>query len=309
LAFHSNSRIKVGAVAYVSLRIFLLTSISLAAQQTSVSSLHDPSELVRKAVQNEIKAANDGGFHFLFRGTKTTPKGSTTKIYVETKEGTAGLIIAYDGKPLTAEQRREEEARIERFVNNPEELAKKREQERENADRTLRITRALPDAFLYEYAGEEPGTQEVGRPRDSLVKLNFRPNPRYQPPSRVEEVLTGMEGYLLVDATRERIAAIDGTLVKEVGFGWGILGHLDRGGRFVVHQKEVGDNVWEFSGLSLNFTGKILLFRSLNIKSTEVFTGFKSVPPDLTFAQALEMLKKEESVVAENPPVSKLVFK
>jgi hypothetical protein len=311
---HSNShiivsRFNVATTAHLSLWIFLLTAISFAGQQTSVSSYHDPSEIVRQAVQNEIKSANDGGSHFLFRGTKTTPKGSTTKIYVETKDATAGLTIAYDGKPLTSEQRRQEEERIERFINNPQELEKKRQQERENNERSLRITRALPDAFLYEYAGEEPGTSEIGRPGDSLVKLNFRPNPRYQPPSRVEEVLTGMQGYLLVDATRYRIASIDGTLFREVGFGWGILGHLDRGGRFVVHQKEVGDNVWEFSSLTLSFTGKVLLFKSLNIKSTEVFTGFKPVAPDLTFAQAIELLKKEESVAAENPPVSKLALR
>ena len=92
-------------------------------------SYRDPAELVRKAVQNEIKAANDDSAHFLFRGTKTTPQGSTTRLYVETKEATAGLVIAYNGKPLTPEQRREEEARVERFIKHPEELKKKREQE------------------------------------------------------------------------------------------------------------------------------------------------------------------------------------
>jgi len=269
----------------------------LAGQEPTLSAYRDPSELVRKAVQNEIKAGNDGSPHFLFRGTKTTPKGSTTKIYVETIDATAGLIVAYDGKPLTAEQQRDEWTRVERFVSDPEELRKKRQQERDNADRTMRITRALPDAFIYEYAGEEPGTSEVGRPGDTLVKLTFRPDPRYEPPSRVEEILTGMQGYVLVDPARIRIASIDGTLVKEVGFGWGILGHLDRGGRFIVHQKEVGDNVWELSSMSLSFTGKILLFKNLNIKSTEVFSGFKPVPKDLTFAQAIALLKKEEPVV------------
>ena len=129
-------------------------------------------------------------------------------------------------------------------------------------------------------------------------KLNFRPNPRYVPPSRVEEVLTGMKGYVLVDATSYRIASIDGTLFKDVGFGWGILGHLDRGGRFVVHQQEVGDDFWEISGMSLSFTGKILLFKNLSINSTEIFSGFKRVPSDLTFAQALELLKKEEPSAA-----------
>ena len=265
------------------------------------SSYRDPAELVRKAVQNEIKAANDDTAHFLFRGTKTTPKGSTTRLYVETKEATAGLVIAYNGKPLTPEQRQAEEARVERFINHPEELKKKREQERESAERTLRIVRALPDAFLFEYAGEEPGSEGIGRAGDTLVKLKFRPNPRYQPPSRVEEVLTGMQGYVLVDAVRYRIASIDGTLFKEVGFGWGILGHLDRGGRFVVHQQEVGNNLWEISSMTLSFTGKILLVKNLSIISKETFTGFKRVPSDLTFAQALELLKKEESTAADSP--------
>src|SRR6202158_3183633 len=292
-----NSLARAGA------SILLLTAAILAGQPAPVSSYRDPVELVRKAVQNEISAANDDSARFLFRGTKTTPKGSTTRLYVETKEATAGLVIAYNGKPLTPEQRQAEQARVQRFINHPEELKKKREQERASAERTMRIVRALPDAFLFEYAGEEPGSAGIGRAGDPLVKLTFRPNPGYEPPSRVEEVLTGMQGYVLVDRSRERLASIDGTLFKGVGFGWGILGHLDRGGRFVVHQQEVGDNLWEISSMTLSFTGKILLVKTLKISSTEIFSDFKRVPAGLTFAQAPGLLKKEESSVADNRSV------
>ncbi len=125
----------------------------------------------------------------------------------------------------------------------------------------------------------------------------------------MEEVLTGMQGYVLVDAVCNRLASIDGTLFKEVGFGWGILGHLDRGGRFKVQQQEVGDNLWEISNMSMSFTGKILLVKHLSIISTEVFTDFKQVPSDLTFAQAVELLKREESSVAENSAARKLAHK
>jgi hypothetical protein len=270
----------------------VLASSTLAGQPPTVSSYHDPSELVRKAVQNEINASSATA-RFLFRGTKTTAKGSTTKLYVETKDVTAGLVVAYNSNPLTPEQRRDEEARVERFINHPEELQKKREQERQNAEHTMRIVRALPDAFLYEYAGEERGSEGIGRIGAPLVKLKFTPNPRYRPPTRVEEVLTGMQGYVLLDPDRKRLASIDGTLFQSVGFGWGILGHLDRGGRFIVQQKEVGDNCWEISSTSLNFTGKIMLVKNLSIVSTEVFSGFKRVPSDLTFSQALNLLKKE----------------
>ncbi|MBZ5547458.1 MAG: hypothetical protein LAO22_05770 [Acidobacteriia bacterium] len=288
--------------------IVLLTAACFAEQQTTVPSRPDPGDLVRKAVQNEIKTVHEETDRFLFRGTKTTPKGSTTKVYVETKEATAGLVVAYNGKPLTPDQRRAEEARVARFLNNPAELKKKRNQEREDEERTLRIVRAIPDAFLFEYAGEEQGSAGIGRAGDPLVKLKFRPNPRYQPPSRVEQVLTGMQGFVLVDVARYRIASIDGTLFKDVSFGWGILGHLDRGGHFLVQQQELGDDRWDISRMSLNFTGKILLVKNLMISSTEVFSGFKKVPPDLTFAEALELLKKEETV-AENPTTSKLALK
>jgi len=302
MVVNSISRSSIGdSIAHSIVWILLLTAASFAGQQATVSAYRDPAELVRKTVQNEIKAANDDAAHFLFRSTKTTPQGSTTRLYVETREATAGLVIAYNGKPLTREQRQAEEERVQRFVSNPEELKKKREQERTNAEHTMRIVRALPDAFLFEYAGEEPGSAGIGRAGATLVRLNFRPNPRYQPPSRVEEVLTGMQGWVLVDSVGYRIASIDGTLFKTVSFGWGILGHLDRGGRFVVHQQEVGDNSWEISSMDLSFTGKILLVKNLSISSKETFSGFKRVPSNLTFAQALELLKKEESTAADSP--------
>jgi len=292
-----------------SLCMVVLTVASFASQQEPVASQPDPGELVRRAVRNEMKTVTEGTDRFMFRGTKTTLKGSTTKIYIETREGTAGLVVAYDGKALTPDQRRAEEARVERFLNDPEELKKKRKQEREDEERTLRIVRAIPDAFLFEYAGQEQGSAGLGRVGDPLVKLKFRPNPHYQPPSRVEQVLTGMQGFVLVDIARYRLASIDGTLFRDVNFGWGILGHLDRGGHFLVQQQEIAENRWDIARISLDFTGKILLVKNLVIRSTEVFSGFKKVPPDLTFAQALELLKQEEMAVVENPTTSKLALK
>jgi predicted thioesterase len=267
----------------------------------SGSAYRNPEELVRKAVENELKSA---GAHFMFRGTKTTPKGSTTKIYVETNEATAGLAIAYNGKPLTEDQQKAEQARLEHFMVDPEELHKKKAQERDDTERTTKMVRALPDVFLYEYDGQEIGSAGIGHVGDPLVKLKFRPNPHYVPPSRVEEVLTGMEGEVLVDAVRYRIASIDGTLFKEVNFGWGILGHLDRGGHFLVQQAAVDDNVWEVSRMTLKFNGKILLIKNLSLDSSEEFSGFERVPMDLTFAQAVDLLKKQESASAVETPMA-----
>jgi hypothetical protein len=260
-----------------------------------------PVELVRKTVQNEVRPA-DERVQFMFIERKETPRGSQTKLLVETREAMAGMVIAVNDRPLNPEERQAEIARIERFVKNPEELKKKIKDEKEDADRTARIMKALPDAFLYQPDGTEEGKEGLGKPGDELVRLKFRPNPRYNPPSRVELVLTGMEGTLLIDASQHRLARIDGKMVKEVGFGWGILGHLNPGGHFLVDQSDVGYNRWEVTHMDLAFTGKVLFFKSLNIKSNEAYSNFRPAPPNLTFAQAVELLKKEEAVVAQKSP-------
>jgi hypothetical protein len=259
-----------------------------------------PIELVRAAVANEVAAADDNSIKHMFRSRKQTPQGSQTRLYVETRNAMAGMTIAYNDQPLTPEQIQGEENHLAGLVDNPEQLKRKHSQEQEAAERTLRIVKALPDAFLYEYDGEERGAADLGKDGARLARLKFRPNPAYQPPSRVEEVLAGMQGFVLIDSEARRIARIDGTLFKEVGFGWGILGHLDRGGHFLVEQRDVGGGSWDISRMSLSFTGKILFFKSLAIKSDEVFSDFRRVPADTTFAQGVEMLKAEEAKLAEN---------
>src|SRR5437868_8529939 len=268
----------------------LAASGALADEQPSTP----PAQLVRETVQNEIKTSDDHA-KFMFCERRATPKGSQTKLVVETRDATAGVLVAINDHPLTPQQRQAENARLERFVNDPAELRKKAKQEKEDADRVLKIMKALPEAFLYERDGTELGTQGVGRPGDKLVRLKFRPNPGYNPPSRVEQVLTAMQGILLIDEQAKRIAKIDGTLVKNVGFGWGILGHLDRGGHFLVEQADVAGGHWEMSRMDLSFTGKALFFKNLSFKSNEIYSDFRPAPPNLTFAQGVELLKRHEA--------------
>jgi len=280
-------------------RRWLWLAVALVAANSSGAEARDgpaagnPTELVSRAVRNEIAANGPSGMHFMFRNQRRTPRSNQTKLIVETREATAGILVEVDGHPLTPQQRLAEEARLENYIHNPEELNRKRRQEKEDSERTQRIMKALPNAFVYEWGGTERGSAGVGSLEDDLVRLNFRPNPNYEPPSRVEQVLTGMQGHLLLDAKQNRIAEIDGTLEKDVGFGWGFLGHLDRGGRFLVQQADVGNHQWEMTHMELAFTGKILFVKKLNIRSNDSFSDFHPVARDLTFAQGVALLEKE----------------
>ena len=258
-----------------------------------------PGDLVRQTVNQEITASQNPTVRHMFESRKESARGSQTKLYCETQYAMAGMAIAYDDKPLTPQQRELEEARLNQLLKDPAELARKRQREKEDADRVNRIVKAMPDAFFYEYDGTEPGKPGLGKDGNDLVRLKFRPNPKYEPPSHVEQILQGMQGQMLIDPRQHRIARIDGTLSKDVGFGWGILGHLDKGGHFLVEQADVGDGTWDVSRMSLTFTGKLLLFKRLEIKSTEVFSEFRSVPVGLSFAQAVDLLREQQAVLAQ----------
>jgi hypothetical protein len=260
----------------------------------------NPVELVRAAVTKEVAAAHDTAIKFMFRSRKQTPKGLENKIYVESNEALVTRVVGQNDQRLGPHEERVEDDQLAALVNNPDQLLKKQARDRQEVEHTLCILKALPDAFHFEYAGTEDSASGLGKAGDKLVRLKFAPNPSYVPPTRVEQILQGMEGYLLIDPRTERLARVDGTLFKDVTFGWGIFGRLDKGGHFLVQKADVGEGFWEITEMSLNFTGKILLIKSLSIVSEEVFSDFQRLPDNVPFAEGVEMLKSEGVSVARN---------
>ena len=281
--------------------VALIAATALSAQDSKELAM-SPEELVRTTVRNEVAAADQPNLHHMFHSRRQTSKGSQTRVYVETNQALAEMLIASNDRPLTAEQQQAETNRLAALANHPEQIRKKGAREKEDEERSLRIVKALPDAFCYEYAGTGDSTAGLGKPGDQLVKLKFKPNPAYNPPSREEQVLRGMEGELLIDRETRRLARIDGILFQEVTFGWGILGHLNKGGHFRVQQADLGlgDGAWGITEMNLNLTGKILMFKGLNIVSDEVLSDFRLMPEKLTFAQGVQILKTEEENLAHN---------
>ena len=254
----------------------------------------DPLELVRRAAANEIKASNSP-VYFMFKDRDEEKGHAITKEVIQTPQGGLLRTIAINDKPLTPEQRAKDDQKLQKFANDPEARRKRRQATKEEDQRESVMLTSLPNAFLYTYAGEQPGPSG-----SRLVRLTFKPNPRFDPPNHETMVYQGMQGDMLIDPRAERFAQIDGTLFKDVDFGWGILGRLYHGGKFVIEQKEVGGGHWEMVRQTLQFNGRILLVKPLTISSTETTYDFRSVPATITTARALELLYKSDEVVAEN---------
>ena len=270
---------------------FVTTATVCFAQQPELPK--DPTELVRKVIANELKPDPDKQ-HYTYRVTKKLPDRTEVKQMIDTPQGTVGRLILINGKPLTPEQRQKEDARLERLINDPQQMASKRKEQQDDDRRTRDMVKALPDAFTYHYVG-----LENHEPWGEVEVLKFEPNPNFDPPNQETKVYRGMSGEMWIDLKDMRLAKIEAKLFREVAFGWGILGHLDPGGQFIVEQKPVNGEHWEPSHMVLNFTGKIMMFKTLKIRQDETTTDYRPVP-GMTVAQALDSLKKQETEVAQN---------
>ncbi len=272
----------------------LLGGLAFAGQQAAPKPElpSDPAVLVRRTIDNELKPSHSTT-RFMYRVTKKMPDRTETKQMVETSSAVLGRLIAINGKPLTAEQRQKEDKRLERLVKDPSQMTAKRKEQQDDDARTRKMVGALPDAFVYQYAGIEQRA-----PWGELVELKFKPNPNFNPPARETMVYKGMEGMMWIAVPQYRLAKIEAKLFRDVTFGWGILGHLDSGGQFQVEQQPITSSDWEPTHMVLNFTGKALLFKTIKIRQDETTSDYRAVP-DMSVAQVLELLKKSDGEVAE----------
>ncbi|MFZ1143098.1 MAG: hypothetical protein WAN76_28290 [Candidatus Sulfotelmatobacter sp.] len=246
-------------------------------------------ELARKVVTNELKVQNEDLGHWMYRLEKKDAEKKQVQEIVETKDGSLSRLLSTDGRPLDAKQQQKESRRIQRLVSNPGEQRKLQQASNKKAEQGERLFKILPDVFVFGYAGCE----------GDLIKLSFRPNPNFRPPSIEARVFQNMEGEMTVDSKQERLAAINGHLMENVKFGGGLLGHLDKGGKFEVSQTEVAPGHWEMTVLVVDMKGKVLLFKTINVQETENHSDFHRVPDDLTLAQAADILNKQ-IVMASN---------
>jgi hypothetical protein len=251
-----------------------------------------PGDLVARVVKNELKTREGG--HFMYRDWKKTVEGSKTREVVETSAGTVAKLIALNDQPLSPEQRIEEEARLRNLQQHPELQEHKKKEQEQDARRTEKMFGELPKAFLYVYDGIEAGAT------GEIIRLKFSPNPNYEPPSHEMAVYKGMSGQLWLEVTHCRLARIQATLFREVTFGWGVLGHLDKGGHFDVQQSKIGPDRWEVTSMDVQFAGKALLFKTINLHEVDKLSEFRPVPGGLTLAQGIALLEHSENQLASN---------
>jgi hypothetical protein len=261
------------------LTIALVVLVCLAVATPDRSFPQPADELIREVVANELTDRLQQR-KWMYLIDKREGKQTFTEEQVDTKDGPFYRLLAIDGAPLDPLQKQRDNARMDRLLRDPSQQAKFKQAHEEDEQKLEKLMRVMPDAFLYEYDGVEA----------NLVRLKFRPNSNYTPPTYEARVAHSLAGTMLIDAQQKRLARLSGQLIDRVEFGYGFLGHIDSGGTIEIGRIRVGTAQWKTALINIQLSGRLVFFKTISKQQYETRSDFRAVPEDLSLLQASRLL-------------------
>lgn len=247
-----------------------------------------PRSWVVDAVANELIALHHPNSYLRYRMHVIDEKGDQVRDVIESKDGSVARLILKDGRPLTEDEDKAERQRLADMVASPSSYAKHVKNDGEGRKLADQLMRLMPDAMIFSYA---PGQPQTGKNSSAVeVVLDYKPNPKFSPPSTPAQALTGLEGRAWIDAKSRQLIRMEGTIFRPVNFGWGMLAHIYPGGRLTLQQANAGNNRWIFTHFEEQVSVRALMVKTINVHSNVEASSFQTLPGPIVYQEAIRML-------------------
>jgi hypothetical protein len=253
-------------------------------------------DLVHDVVYNELHD-RERDSHWEYVSECVSSSQDLVREQVETDQGPIFRVLALGGTPLDEAQREREDARLNQYVHDPAQVAHILHEHEEDEARLASIMQMLPDAFLFDYDGAASA---------DVARIAFRPNPAFVPTGYEARIVHALSGTITVSPRLRRMIEMRGTLIQRVDFGYGILGHVEKGGTFTIHRVQVSATHWKTDLVDVHIQGKILMLKTVSKDQREARSDFRPVPSGTTLAEARDMLNQAaaQSVQARLMPAA-----
>ncbi len=153
------------------LKSYLVLMLSLLVGQYTLHAqdAKPAKEIVRTAMQAELAANKNDHTRWRYRVAKKDGT-DTVSIVVETDHGSVKRTIMRNGQPLTEAEARIENEHVQRFIHDPDKLAKQKRDGAQDGKNAEELLNMLPEAFNWKLVSEDA----------QRFTLHFDPNPRFQ---------------------------------------------------------------------------------------------------------------------------------
>jgi len=245
-------------------------------------------QVAEDAVGNEIKLIQFDNAYLKYRVHTRDAKGDQLREVVESRDGTVARVLMRDDRPLTPEEDAEEHLRLQQMLDSPAAFQKHIQKDQNGKKLAVDLIRLLPEAMVYSYAPGQPQRADKPHGPAELV-LDFKPDPKWNPPTMASQALTGLEGRCWIEAGTHHLARLEAHLFQGVNFGFGVLAHLFPGGEFVLEQEPVSDGRWIVDRFVEHVTVRAMMIKTIKQDTDLVASEFAPIPP-MGYQDAIHLL-------------------
>ena len=259
--------------------LVLITAVAACAQ--------DPRDLVRRSIsQDQLDWVRMQDYtwqaHSLERHLDSHGKVQSTK--QETWETLIldgqpeRRMLERDGKPLSPEEQRSEQKKLDRETSNlsketPAEKQRRLAEAEKKRKREFAFLSEIPDLFDLKLEGE---STVDGRP---VWIVSGRPRPGAQAKSRDAKVLLKLRGRMWIDKATYQWAKVEGETTGTIS--WGLfLARLNPGASLVFEQAEVNSELWLPKRLFMSGSGRVGLVKRLSEDQEIRWSNYKKFSVD-----------------------------
>jgi hypothetical protein len=253
-----------------------------AAPARTAGSPEPAQAAVSQAIARELSAASDTSHLMRYQLRKRSPRLTTTKEIMETRDGAVSRLLKVNDEPLSPADARKEDARLAALPADPGRQHRRKQSEDADRERVLKALRAMPAAFIFQDAGPDTAGK--------VERYSFTPNRNFSPPDLETEVLAGFGGEIWIDQQSGRVTHLEARLERDVDFMWGILGRLYKGGWITIEQADVGGGQWRIVRFQMAMRGRVF-FKTRVFDTTEEQTQYAPLPENFGSRDAIEMLR------------------
>ena len=207
------------------------------------------------------------------------PHGDVAKTEIRTSEiliiygEQVEKLIAKDDKPLSAEEAKKEDEKIQKLIderkNESEEKRRKRvEKEEKEREDDRKFVLEIADAFNFRLVGSE-----MVEGRDTWV-LEGEPRPGYEPKHRDAKMLSKFHGRVWIDKAETQWVKMDISAIDTIAIGL-FLARIHKGARVVVDLTKVNDEVWLPKHVEFRLDAKLALVKTYREDIEQTFRDYR----------------------------------
>jgi hypothetical protein len=154
--------------------------------------------------------------------------------------------ISKDGKPLTDEEKKKEEEKVQKRIK---ELEGRQDAHRDEI--TISVATFLKVSSLQNPRRLQYRDHEV-------LAVDFAPNPAAKPDTRAEKVAHKISGSIWIDEEALQVARLEARLDENYKIAGGLLASIKPGSSLIFEQQRINNELWLPASAEIVFNARIL---------------------------------------------------